>query len=295
MVCSSSSLNILSCRTLTGLACLHDHSSFFNQRLAHDVHTQGNLHEALPVLKALLCHPGYTMQVGSCFRPCLLPFISVLVEQHVQNQKQSKNAAVAGSIMPSKDFAVALLKLLELAPHISRCACVFLLSLFTKLAICLLRNDMARQSGLGGTGCQHAHGTTNAVLTLLMCALLEQKNMCIELSLQVKLVHFRCFIVAHYFEHCPGPHSYLLAPSMTAAGQPEGLESQHHRNKQQHQHQHVDALDLAFASLLGLQLLPELRKAWGAGPYLDLLLNENEAIRWVAIQALGIQLDLVCA
>lgn len=75
------------------------------------------LHEALPVLLRLACHPLYTLHVGSCFRPCLLPLASSLVEHLVQQQQEG---GAGGSPSAHRDFSVALLKLLELAPHISR-------------------------------------------------------------------------------------------------------------------------------------------------------------------------------
>jgi hypothetical protein len=97
--------------------------------------------------------------------------------------------------------------------------------------------------------------------------------------------------VTRYFGHFPGPHSYLLPVS--SATTPEQQQSGTSQQEQQQQTQHVQGHELAFASLLGLQLLPELRKAWGAGPFLDLLLSEDVAVRWVAVQALGILLGLV--
>jgi hypothetical protein len=64
------------------------------------------------------------LQLGSCFRHCLLPLASSLVEQHVLLQKASDGPAANPASSSSSDFAVALLKLLELAPHISRWAWV---------------------------------------------------------------------------------------------------------------------------------------------------------------------------
>lgn len=95
--------------------------------------------------------------------------------------------------------------------------------------------------------------------------------------------------MTRYFEHFPGPQYHLLAPGIKQAS---GLPTQEQQGQQQPGQQLPDH-EQAFAALLGLQLLPELRKTWGAGPFLDLLLSEDVAVRWAAVQALGILLNLV--
>lgn len=110
-------------------------------------------------------------------------------------------------------------------------------------------------------------------------------------------------VVARYFEHCPGPHHYLLlassshehgAPAAPGSAQHDQMEhGQQGQLQEQEQQGHVGMQELGFASLLGLQLLPALRTAWGATPFLDMLLCRDRAARWVAVEALAIQLGLV--
>ncbi len=68
--------------------------------------------EALAVLARVLIQPAYTLPVATCFRSSLLRLASALVEAHIQQQ-----------CLPAADTAAlsaALVKLLELAPHISK-------------------------------------------------------------------------------------------------------------------------------------------------------------------------------
>lgn len=93
------------------------------------------------------------------------------------------------------------------------------------------------------------------------------------------------------------PPSASPSQHQQGAGYQQGPKQQdhHHHHQQQQQQPLLEDYELAFASLLGLQLLPGLRQAWGAAPFLDLLLSDNEAVRWAAVQALGLQLQLVRA
>ena len=71
------------------------------------------------VLQGALLQPNMTLAVGSCFRPMLLPLVDSILEQALgaQNEGRASHAAVS----------VALISLLELAPHLERsaafCAC----------------------------------------------------------------------------------------------------------------------------------------------------------------------------
>lgn len=90
-------------------------------KTAHDCLLQANTQETLSTLNMLVCHPSYTLPVGSCFKPCLLRLVSALVELHMQQPgvTAASSQPVPGGV---EAFSVALITLLELAPHIDRCA-----------------------------------------------------------------------------------------------------------------------------------------------------------------------------
>lgn len=85
---------------------------------------QASTQDTLATLNQLVCHPLYTLYVGSAFKPQLLRLVSALVDHHVQQHAQPSsnsaphNAHAAGGLA---SFSVALLCLLELAPHVDRC------------------------------------------------------------------------------------------------------------------------------------------------------------------------------
>ena len=66
------------------------------------------------VLQKALLQPSMTLAVGSCFRPLLLPLVDSVVEQALGagHQGGASHAAIS----------VALISLLELAPHLERFA-----------------------------------------------------------------------------------------------------------------------------------------------------------------------------
>ncbi|KAG1662050.1 hypothetical protein FOA52_005297, partial [Chlamydomonas sp. UWO 241] len=70
-----------------------------------------SLSESLAALDALISRPSYTLPLGACFRPSLLRLTSALVEAHVKRE-------LPGCDGPA--FSVALVKLLELAPHVAK-------------------------------------------------------------------------------------------------------------------------------------------------------------------------------
>ncbi|CAL5218660.1 g365 [Coccomyxa viridis] len=72
------------------------------------------------VLQGALLQPNMTLAVGSCFRPMLLPLVDSIVEQALgpQNEGRASHAAVS----------VALISLLELAPHLERSVELYLRS-----------------------------------------------------------------------------------------------------------------------------------------------------------------------
>ncbi len=82
------------------------------------------------VLQGALLQPSMTLAVGSCFRPMLLPLVDSVVEQALgaQSEGRASNAAVS----------VALVSLLELAPHLERSAASCTCSTRTLLSACLL-------------------------------------------------------------------------------------------------------------------------------------------------------------
>lgn len=79
-----------------------------------------------------------------------------------------------------------------------------------------------------------------------------------------------------FFRHCPAPHHRLSQQQPGGSGSSSPSDA-----------------ELAFASLLALRLLPEIREAWGSAPFLVLLTHADPAVRWAATQALGLQLGLV--
>ena len=68
------------------------------------------------VLQGALLQPSMTLAVGSCFRPMLLPLVDSIVEQALGAQSEGGGSHAAVS--------VALISLLELAPHLERFACL---------------------------------------------------------------------------------------------------------------------------------------------------------------------------
>jgi hypothetical protein len=70
------------------------------------------LEEALPSLSCLVCDPVHTLAVGSSFRQSLLSLVACLVDYHLVHPADQDTGRL---------FSVALIKLLELAPHVSRC------------------------------------------------------------------------------------------------------------------------------------------------------------------------------
>ena len=66
------------------------------------------------VLQEALLLPSMTLAVASCFRPMLLPLVDALVDQELSTDLKSG--------APQVQIAVALISLLELAPHVARYA-----------------------------------------------------------------------------------------------------------------------------------------------------------------------------
>lgn len=64
------------------------------------------------ILQRVLLQPSMTLSVCSCFRPMLLPLVDSVVEQALGANHESGASHVA--------ISVALISLLELAPHLQR-------------------------------------------------------------------------------------------------------------------------------------------------------------------------------
>ncbi len=72
---------------------------------------QLTLKETLAVLAGVVIQPLYTLPAASAFRSSILRLTSALVEAHIKQHLPHTDAAA---------FTVALITLLELAPHISK-------------------------------------------------------------------------------------------------------------------------------------------------------------------------------
>lgn len=88
-----------------------------------------------------------------------------------------------------------------------------------------------------------------------------------------------CRVVVRFFKRCPPPHAHISTHLPT----PDVATAQ----------QLPTPVDLAFATLAALQLLPELRQAWGSEGPLALLTHLDPTVRWAGVRALTLQLGLV--
>ena len=75
------------------------------------LYSQPDLRAALAVLARVLADPAYTLPVATCFRRCILRLASALVEARIKLHLPQAD---------SPALTVALVKLLELAPHINK-------------------------------------------------------------------------------------------------------------------------------------------------------------------------------
>jgi hypothetical protein len=94
-----------------------------------------------------------------------------------------------------------------------------------------------------------------------------------------------CRLAVRYFSQSPAPHQHIrghdaaTTPAQVDSLQPLSVAA-------------PSDSALAFASLSLLHSSSELRRAWGAGPFLGLLRHADHAVRWAAIQVLSLQLGL---
>lgn len=124
---------------------------------------QLSLDETLAVLAALLAHPLYTLPLASAFRSQLLRLCSALVEAYISQHLPAQQAAT---------FSVALVTLLELAPHINGLLLRFFDYFPAPHAHILQRSGASTTTTVGTTAA--TSGATAAITTAATGALQQQ-------------------------------------------------------------------------------------------------------------------------
>lgn len=124
---------------------------------------QLSLDETLAVLAALLAHPLYMLPLASAFRSQLLRLCSALVEAYISQHLPAQQAAT---------FSVALVTLLELAPHINGVLLRFFDYFPAPHAHILQRSGTPTTTTVGTTAA--TTGATAAITTAATGALQQQ-------------------------------------------------------------------------------------------------------------------------